>query len=265
MSIKINIYIIENFNLKQLRDKCKLYGMKGYSKHNKSALQENIKKFVASKYIQRWYRKMKAFTSICSISMEPTRYPCWPVKQEKGWIYYNLPDLVDYFLVSGNFKCPISKYIFNSKELKSMDVYVNKVGIKRKSVYSAKKNPEYYRKIKDKEEQIDILTDQIRDVVGIIIDRFSSSLETDFSECMLNLNILCFPYLQTFIKQLNRKSRDRLKHSFSTSIELIQNVTKINHRGMFMDSDCDKSFKLDERKNIVIEWLEKERNNLQLI
>ena len=139
--IKVTEFIVNNSTIIQLRAKSKKCGIKGYSKNKKAVLQENIKKIISTKYIQRWFRKNKGYNDTCLISMEEIKYPCWPVKQQNGWIYYNLPDLVDYMLSSGVFKCPISKYSFNAKELTAMDIYTKKVGILRKSVFSAKKNP----------------------------------------------------------------------------------------------------------------------------
>lgn len=224
---EVNSFLLQ-LKVKELKSRCKFLGLKGYTKLKKNDLIDNIKFNIAASVIQRWYRKKFSYNDLCLISLEKIRYPCWPLRVSNGWMHYNLPDLVDFFLSSGDFREPQSKRSLTAKELKSLDDYVKKIGLKKKSLLAAKKNTEYYRKQKIKEEHRDTIVEQIRDVVCIIRDRLSDFEENDSAmDIALNLEVIYFPTLNGYMRTLARCSKRYLKISIENCSKLIKETNII--------------------------------------
>lgn len=121
--------------------------------------------------IQRWYRKAKAFNSLCPISMEYVRYPCWryPTQLER-YTYYNLPVLVDCLLTSGDFRDPISREKITYEHTLEIADIVRKTNIDRPDISEVFKSKIRFQVERELDEQIDILEDNIRTVTDSIIE-----------------------------------------------------------------------------------------------
>ena len=248
MTLECKFLFLNNLNVTQLKKYNKILGIKGYSKLRKKELLLSIKKYIATKIIQKWYRYCKAYNDTCILSLEKIRYPCWPYKLENGWFYYNLPNLVDYFISSGCFKDPYTNKSMKTKELISIDNYMKKVNIKRKSLILARKNKEYYRKKNAREGTIETTIEEIRDIICLIRERLSvSEIEDSIFDIRFNLDNIYYPTLRYYINLLNKISKRRLKASFVSWINILEDT---------------KSY--DEKEKIricVINWLNKEKKN----
>lgn len=242
--MKDQLFFFEKLNLVQLRQRNKLLGLKNYSKYKKTDLVYNIIRFLYARKIQRWFRKKMSFSETCAISLSKVRYPCWPFKVQKGWFHYNLPELVDYFLISGDFREPQSKREITTMELEKLDEFVKKVGLHKNSLSVAKKNTSHYKKLKNNEDYRDALVEEIRDIFCVIRDRLDSN--ENAIEINFNLELVYLPALRNYIKELYRYSKKYLKVSIRNSIGLIESV-KFNTFG--------------SRSNLqqyIIKWLKNE-------
>jgi hypothetical protein len=235
MNIKEISILLDKSKVSYLKTLCKRLSIKKYSKWKKNELSKNIKCFLSCRIIQRRYRKYKMCNDLCYITYNDVKYPCYPIKLNSGqYYYYNLPELVDYFLSSGVFKEPVTKRDLTIKELNSLDKYIKKVGIKKKNLCDAKKNTEYYRKQLVKDHTINLLQDQIRETVCILRERLESDdIEDPTVEVDLTNKIMYFPALKSYFRELNDVSKRGLKISFSTvfqilkDIQIIKSVSKI--------------------------------------
>jgi len=243
-----NLFLI-NLKVNQLKKKCKDLDIKGYSKLKKNDLVDSIINNCSSCIIQRWFRSLMSYNDLCMITLERIKYPCWPLRVPKGWMHYNLPDLVDYFLVSGDFREPQTKRKITEKELKSLDDYTKKLGMKKKSLCVANKNKDFYRKQKIREEHVDTLVEQIRDVVCIIRERLSTFEDEDSSmDISIQLDVIYYPTLNAYMRSLYRSSKRYLKICIANCIQILEE-TKIIY------SDSKQNLKLN-----VINWLDKQNN-----
>lgn len=168
---------MDSFNVKDLRNYCKLSKLKGYTKLKKSELIY----LISVLKIERWYRKIKLRDKYCIISQRKIRFPYW--KSKYGTYYYNLDELVNYFKVTGKVDDPLTHETFSKQELnlikKMCRQYNYNLNINRKKI----------KLQKDIDEQIDILDDNIR----FFILKFSESFiinSDDVLEMKLNFGIL---------------------------------------------------------------------------
>ena len=226
MNIKEFSIYLDSLKVSHLKTICKRMGIKRYSKWKKNETIINLKLFIASRIIQRTYRKHKMCNDVCYITYENVKYPCYPLRLKNGKDnYYNLPDLVDYFLTSGSFREPVTKRDLSIKELNSLDMFVKKVGIKKKNLCDAKKNEEFYRKQIVKEHHVNVLQDQVREIVCIIRERLETDdIEDSTAQVELTHKIMYLPALRSYFRELNIASKQGLKMSFSTSIKILKDI-----------------------------------------
>jgi hypothetical protein len=139
------ISIIEKFLnelvVKDLKLKCKNNKIKGVSKCLKRDIIKILVEFYASVLIQRKVREYIYKNSVCPISLEIIRYPCWGKKTKTGIIYYNLNSLRDNILIGGNFFDPSTREEYTDDELKSIDLLYkqNTTGISTSVLNKSKK------------------------------------------------------------------------------------------------------------------------------
>jgi|694.fasta_scaffold01457_44 hypothetical protein len=240
-----SVLFFQKLNLAELRQKNKLLGIKNYSRCNKSQLVKNVVTFLSARTIQRWFRKKISFSETCAISLCKVRYPCWAFRVQKGWFHYNLPDLVDYFLVSGDFREPQSKREITIKELENLDDFVKKIGIHKSSLTFAKKNTNHYQQLKNNENYRDAIVEEIRDIICLIRDRLDS--QESGVELSFNLEIIYFPAIRNYMKELHRHSKKFLQMTLNGALSVIENI-KLDPNGQ----------KAVIRSN-VLKWINKEK------
>ena len=161
---------LKNISVNQLKKKCKIFKVSNYSKLRKYDLFIIINNHLAILKIQRFIRNKYVGKNICPISMDPVQYPCFAFKPKgsTNFIYYNLICLIDYLLLTGDFRDPKTRQPYNDNVLKSIDKYKDRVGIKCKSVYKASRNNRIYKKKREQEDDITVLERCIDEVVSTI-------------------------------------------------------------------------------------------------
>jgi len=212
-----------------LKKKCKNLGIVGYSKLKKGEILVILKQHISCILIQNWYRDRLSSSDLCNITQSKFKYPCWPfvskVNCKKYWYYYNLPDLVDYLLQSGKFVEPHIGRQMTSLELVALDKYAKKVGLNRKSVYQAKKNPERFKRMKLREDLLQTIDNEIRTIVTEMRDRLLN-LDDNLQQISLFLDISYYPNLNYFLSNFRRKSS---KNEYNITIKGSINILNDDH------------------------------------
>ena len=158
MTGRSSLYSLTNFELKKL---IKAYKINVHiSKLRKKDLVNHIERYYASKKIQRFIRTKLGISQICPITLEPVRYPLFAYKlQNNKFIYYNLQQLSDFLVTTGDFRDPKTRLPYSEQILMKIDLEMtrNKLRVcepKLKSVFLASRNKAYYIKKKQHEESI---------------------------------------------------------------------------------------------------------------
>ena len=162
--------LIIKTTLNNLKKICKIIGIRNYSKLKKEEIMLKIEEYYSVIKIQRWFRKNFSSEKICSISLDPIRYPCFPYrpKGHKFFIYYNLESLIDYLLTTGDFRDPKTREKYDEDTLKKIDKMKKNNKIKGKNVLYAYKHKGIYKKKKAEEDRILVLERCLDNVVSTI-------------------------------------------------------------------------------------------------
>lgn len=246
--------ILNMNNLSTLKKICKFLHIKNYSNLNKKELILIINKYHSIKKIQKWIRKIYSKNENCPISFESIKYPCYSIKVNNNFIYYNLCAIRSYLIKTGDFRDPMTRILYTDKQLLEMDtIYkyyndnckysleyndlektINNPSKKiRKntddpeeyfnSVYKASKNTRYYEKIKEKEQELLIL-ERLLDMISGEIMNFISDTEND------NLFILNTLYLNDYQIQFNRLLNRSIKHALYVIDKHIENFNQLYNK-----------------------------------
>lgn len=249
MIISIIYTSLQSLPLRDVKNLSKKQGIKGYSKLKKKECIDTITKLLAVKVIQRFFRKKLSLNDTCPISLESIVWPCWSKKTDKGRIYYNLEPLASYLITRGDFRDPSTRKNYTDSELESIDSMLKFSKIKlSKTVKKAKNNPAYYRRIKENEEQIDIIRERLRFLSCNIRENIEEIHKgyADIKEFMNQLNMCYYPSISDYVNLLNRRDRGSVFHMFESMIKIIDDT----------NFDCQVTKHL---KKLVIEWIMKLR------
>lgn len=163
----------------RLRKFMKLVGVKGTSRYRKMELVSVGVSFLAVRVIQRFIRKRLALNDNCYISLEPVRYPCYPLRVSETcskFNYYNLEPLINYFSESGEFREPVTRRPLFKTELSKIDLFVRKVKLKTDiCLIEAQANLEFYRKKRVFEQTIETIANEARDIACGLRDILETS------------------------------------------------------------------------------------------
>lgn len=206
----------------QLKKICRAKGIKNYSKLNKNNLINTIQTHTSVIRLQRWIRGILSKGDLCSISLEKIKYPCFAhVPKENVIIYYNLGALKDYLITTGNFRDPNTRDYYTETQLKTMDVieeYTRK-NKKRKvdSVYKASKNTKFYKKIKERENEIEILEREMDDAIeGALTEVI---YDTTRNDRRFILGTVFFMKYQLNFRRLIHRDREHAEHAIKKNID----------------------------------------------
>lgn len=212
---------------------------------------------------QRRFRKKQALNKQCPVSLETLRYPFWSVKTPSGRIYYNLQDIAEYYVTSGDFRDPWTRNKLTMKDIYLLDSLVedNKIKItntKFKSnnniISKAYNNSAFYKQEKDNSEQIDILSERIRHIFCTIREKLESMDINGLMRPTLmvsKMENIYFPNCEQFIDILNNKCRDTLVRTLYI-VQKIMNDTKCYSD---VSNNC---------KNIATTWLYNQIKKLKI-
>ena len=161
---------LSNIKLKGLKNIAKAYSIPYYYKKKKKDLIEIIVLYKYSKIISKNLKLWFYADRIDPITLEKIEYPCFQYyTKNRKCLYYNYHSLINYLLVSGVFKDPISNEKYSDIYLKKMDHFGKQK--KLKSVFKAKyNNKSHYEKIKRRENAINELKSILDIIAGDIFD-----------------------------------------------------------------------------------------------
>lgn len=213
----------DKITISDLKKLCRRYHIKGYSSLNREGMVCKINKFFSVLKIQKFIRSIWIGSDVCPITMEKIVYPCWgfrpkgiSVNSRTPFIYYNLEPLVEYLFSSGNFRDPKTREPYQEKTLKMLDSLKNQFKIKHtKSLYKCSINRSYYRKKKEREEDLMVLEFCIDEVVSSMRLLVENRTSGDFR---LALDTFHFPTYHRYFRNLYYKSRERAKQVLDTTI-----------------------------------------------
>lgn len=213
----------DKINLLQLKKLCKVHKIKKYSKLTKHEILKLLNLNISIVKIQRHFRN-KWIKECCPVSLETVRFPCFPFRP-KGFggkytffIYYNLKSLVDYLIISGDFRDPKTREPYSEHVLKSIDKCRKKVGMKGKSVYHASKNTSYYRKKREKDEDIVVFERFLDEIVSSIRNMMETPQTSNPTNSLNNYHL---PIFHRYFKSMYYKSKENAKYFLSHTIHVI--------------------------------------------
>ena len=152
MLIKSDYSILNVGILKKLSKKVKLT-----INLTKINLFENFNKYLATKVIQKYYRRHFYKNAVDHISLEKVYYPCFIFRTKSGKNYfYSYESIVKYIMKTGDTRDPMTRISYSDEILIRLDQDVKKYlpNVKFKSTLKIKKNPDYARRIRNRENEI---------------------------------------------------------------------------------------------------------------
>jgi hypothetical protein len=164
---------MENLNKINLNKICKIARIKNYSKLNKKELLENINKYLAVKLIQRCFRRYFYNDATDHITLEPVSYPCFIYRTKSGKHYfYNYDSIIKYIMKTGITRDPMTRESYSDTDLIRLDNEAKRYNLKYRSTYKIKKNLNYARRIRNRENEIlsfQLRMDELKELILFII------------------------------------------------------------------------------------------------
>lgn len=138
--------------------------------------------------LQRLFRIKHSSDYICPITLDIVQYPCFGFKPKNSryYIYYNLIDLANYLITSGNFIDPKTKEPYTSNILKKIDKLLIKNNIYDLHVYKSSKDTKKYKLLKDDEDTVMIIERCIDEIMINIVYCLENNV-SEIGDDMLSL------------------------------------------------------------------------------
>ncbi len=242
----------------QLKKFCRAKGIKNYSKLHKKDIISLIQTYTSVIKLQRWVRKTMCKNENCSISLESIRYPCFGYVPKNGVIiYYNLYPLKDYLISTGDFRDPNTRDFYSETQLKTMDKiedYFEKTKPKEKrkrsakrsrSVFKASKNTKFYKKIKNRENEIQILEREMDNLIERILTEIIGDVHRVDRKFVLNT--VFFVSYQLNFRRLILRDREHASYAIK------KNIDGLVH--LFKKVQCGYDQSQSEDHEYIINWL----------
>ena len=177
---KTDFKFLTNDILKKL---CKKKGIK-VSKMKKQELFESYNELLACKTIQNKFRNYFYKDAIDNITFEEVKFPCFIYRLKTGkCFFYSYDSIIKYIMKSGNVTDPCTRIVYTDTELKRLDTSAKFYFPEKnyKSTLKIKKNENYARRIKNRENEI--MSYQMR------LDEIKESILTLIENDLLSWNI----------------------------------------------------------------------------
>eukprot|EP00607_Mallomonas_marina_P001055 CAMPEP_0182427608 /NCGR_PEP_ID=MMETSP1167-20130531/18911_1 /TAXON_ID=2988 /ORGANISM="Mallomonas Sp, Strain CCMP3275" /LENGTH=202 /DNA_ID=CAMNT_0024609965 /DNA_START=337 /DNA_END=945 /DNA_ORIENTATION=+ len=128
-------------------------------------------------------------------------------------VMFNVESLIDYFLATGDFTDPETRLPFSDTDLKTIDHLAMKAGLKKASVYTAKKNPQNFTELKFHRDALQGLERLAGEVVA---DMFLILESYDPDEAEMRLVMREFPMFADLFRQMKEAdpayASDAMRH-----------------------------------------------------
>ena len=144
----------------------------------KKNLFDNFNKYLAVRLIQLYYRRHFYKNAVDHISLDKVYYPCFIFRTKSGKNYfYSYESIVKYIMKTGDTRDPMTRICYSDEILTRLDQDVKKYlpNVKFKSTLKIKKNPDYARRIRNRENEILSYQTRISEIKESII----LSIESD--------------------------------------------------------------------------------------
>jgi hypothetical protein len=181
MFLKDDLKVLNVTTLKKL---CKKKSIQNISKMKKTELFEELNKLFAAKIIQKQFRNHFYKNAVDSITLENVSYPCFIYRVKSGKVFfYDYSSIIKYIMKSGKVIDPNTRNEYTDNELIRLDneAKLHFPDKNFKSTLKIKKNENYARRIKNREN--DILTFQMR------LDEIKESILTIIEDDIMSWNL----------------------------------------------------------------------------
>jgi hypothetical protein len=211
MFLKSDLSILNVGILKKLSKNVKL--LTNLTKQN---LFDNFNKYLAVIIIQKYYRRHLYKNAVDHISLEKVTYPCFIFRTKCGKNYfYSYESIVKYIMKTGDTRDPMTRIVYPDEILLRLDSDIKKYlpNIKFKSTLKIKKNPDYARRIRNRENEILSYQTRITEIKDSIIFIIESNMiswnisnilidNTEYINCNTYINSLLYE-LKILLRNLN--------------------------------------------------------------
>jgi len=155
---------------------CKKESIKNYSKMKKQELFDKLNILLAVKIIQRTFRRHFYKNATDHISLEEVGYPCFVFRtKSKKCYFYSYESIIKYIMKTGDCRDPMTREPYSDETLQRLDLEVKThfPEIKYRSCYKIKKNLNYARRIRNRENEIlsfQLRMDELKETINYIIN-----------------------------------------------------------------------------------------------
>jgi hypothetical protein len=179
--------------LPTLKRLCKNKGIPNYSKMKKETMINECNKLFATLIIQKCFRNHFYKNAVDSITLDSVRFPCFIYRVKCGKIFfYGYDSIIKYIMKTGKVIDPNTRNEYTDTELQRLDTeakihFPNK---NFKSTLKIKKNENYARRIRNRENDIlsvQMRLDEIKAIVLTIIE--DNILSWNLNEPMIIENV----------------------------------------------------------------------------
>jgi len=161
--------------LKKLSKKAKIK----YNKLNKQDMFINLNIYLAVITIQKYYRKHFYKNATDHITLEKVEYPCFIFRTKccKNY-FYSYDSIVKYIMKTGDTRDPMTRLQYSDEILIRLDSEIKRFlpNVKYKSTFKIKKNPDYARRIRNRENEILSYQTRLNEIKESIIMAIESDI-----------------------------------------------------------------------------------------
>ena len=229
-----------NLNIKILRKICKQKQIPNYSKLNKPQLISELNKYFAVIILQKYFRYHFYKNATDHITLDKVEYPCFIFRTKIGKCYfYTYDSIIKYIMKTGNCVDPMTRIKYSDEDLIRLDSEAKRhfPDNKYKSTYRIKKNVNYARRIRNRENEIlsfQMRLEELKETILFVIqsDMFSWTIDTEpiFLDNVRYNNIRC--YINSVLHEIkllivNLRLRD-LNSAEYIKKDIIDSINQLN-------------------------------------
>ena len=172
MFLSTDLSILSVAILKKLLKRAKIL----HYRLKKLEMVREYNKYLSALKIQKVFRKYFYRNAEDHITLERVEYPCFIFQTKSGKCYfYSYQSIVKYIMKTGDTRDPMTRTQYSDELLTRLDTDVKKYlpHLKFKSTLKIKKNPDYARRIRNRENEIlnyQTRINEIRESIIVAVD-----------------------------------------------------------------------------------------------
>jgi len=163
----LNNFSFKKLNIPELKFFCKNAKIKNCSILKKKELFDEYNKYLACLVIQKRYRLHFYKNAEDNILLEKVSFPCFVYRTKFGkFFFYNHDTIIKYIMKSGDTRDPMTRNQYSDEELSRLDYEAKRYfpDIKYSSTLKIKKNINYAKRIRNRENEILSFQTQFNDL-----------------------------------------------------------------------------------------------------